>query len=95
MILAYKRANFKVTSQIAVGQDDITLAAAMDVYDPEPIPADVPLLRLPNVIITPHIGSASTQTRARMAVMTAENILAGLSGKRLPFCANPEVYEVK
>jgi glyoxylate reductase len=69
-------------------------AAALDVFDPEPIPAGHPLLRLPNVVITPHIGSASTQTRARMAIMTAENILAGLSGKRLPYCANPEVYEV-
>jgi glyoxylate reductase len=70
-------------------------AAALDVYDPEPIPADAPLLHLPNVIITPHIGSASTQTRARMAMMTAENILVGLSGKRLPYCANPEVYGLK
>ncbi|MEA5078341.1 MAG: D-glycerate dehydrogenase [Anaerolineaceae bacterium] len=69
-------------------------AAALDVFDPEPIPAGHPLLRLPNVVITPHIGSASTQTRARMAIMTAENILAGLSGKRLPYCANPEVYEL-
>lgn len=69
-------------------------AAALDVFDPEPIPAGHPLLRLPNVVITPHIGSASTQTRARMAIMTAKNILAGLSGKRLPYCANPEVYEV-
>lgn len=69
-------------------------AAALDVFDPEPIPPGHPLLRLPNVVITPHISSASTQTRARMAIMTAENILAGLSGKRLPYCANPEVYKI-
>jgi glyoxylate reductase len=67
-------------------------AAGLDVTDPEPIPQDSPLLKLPNVIITPHIGSASTQTRKRMAIMTVENIEAGLSGKPLPYCVNPEVY---
>jgi glyoxylate reductase len=46
-------------------------------------------------LITPHIASASTKTRQRMAFMTVENLLAGLSGKRLPYCANPEVYEDK
>jgi glyoxylate reductase len=70
-------------------------AAALDVFDPEPIPRDSPLLCLPQVLITPHIASASTKTRQRMAFMTVENLLAGLSGKRLPYCANPEVYEDK
>lgn len=68
-------------------------AAALDVYDPEPIPQDSPLLKMPHVIITPHIGSASMQTRRRMAQMTVENIEAGLAGKPLPYCANPQVYE--
>ena len=67
-------------------------AAALDVFDPEPIPRDHPLLKLPQVIITPHIGSASTRTRQHMAMMTVENIEAGLSGKPLPYCANPDVY---
>lgn len=68
-------------------------AAALDVFDPEPIPSNHPLLALPNVIITPHIGSASTATRRQMAVMTIENTLAGLEGNPLPYCANPQVYK--
>jgi glyoxylate reductase len=67
-------------------------AAALDVTDPEPIPQDSPLLNLPQVIITPHIGSASTKTRQRMSVMTAENALAGIAREKLPYCVNPEVY---
>lgn len=68
-------------------------AAALDVFDPEPIPQNHPLLTLPNAIITPHIASASTATRHQMAVMTIENILAGLNGIPLPYCFNPEIYK--
>lgn len=68
-------------------------SAALDVFDPEPIPMTHPILRLPQVVITPHIASASTKTRQRMAFMAAENLMAGLEGKRLPYCANPQVYE--
>jgi glyoxylate reductase len=67
--------------------------AALDVTEPEPIPLDSPLLSLPNLIILPHIGSASLKTRSRMALMAAQNLLAGLSGERLPHCVNPGVYE--
>ena len=69
--------------------------AALDVTDPEPIPLDSPLLSLDNCLIVPHIASSSVATRTRMAVMAAENLLAGLEveGKRLPYCANPQVYE--
>jgi lactate dehydrogenase-like 2-hydroxyacid dehydrogenase len=67
-------------------------AAALDVTDPEPIPSDHPLLLLPNCIVVPHIASATVTARERMAVMAAENLLAGLRGERLPYCANPEVY---
>lgn len=68
-------------------------AAALDVTDPEPIPADSPLLSMPNCLIVPHIASASVTTRGKMAEMAARNLLAGLSGARLPTCVNPQVYE--
>jgi glyoxylate reductase len=68
-------------------------AAAIDVTDPEPIPLDDPLLQMDNLIVTPHIGSASKTTRENMAVIAAQNLLAGLNRDRLPHCVNPEVYE--
>lgn len=67
-------------------------AAALDVTDPEPLPLDSPLLELDNLIIAPHIASASKPTRDKMSLMAAENLLAGLSDQRLPNCVNPEVY---
>jgi len=67
-------------------------SAAIDVTEPEPIPMDSPLLELPNLIITPHIASASVQSRNQMAVMAVQNLIAGLKRERLPFCANPQVY---
>ncbi len=66
--------------------------AALDVTDPEPIAPDDPLLALDTCLIVPHIASSSVATRTRMAVMAAENLLAGLAGDRLPYCVNPEVY---
>ena len=62
--------------------------AALDVTDPEPLPLDHPLFGLPNVIITPHIASASFATRSRMASMAATNILAALEGQRPPNAVN-------
>jgi glyoxylate reductase len=67
-------------------------AAALDVTDPEPILPDSPLLELENLIVVPHIASASRTTREKMATMAAENLIAGLKGERLPHCVNPEVY---
>jgi lactate dehydrogenase-like 2-hydroxyacid dehydrogenase len=67
--------------------------AALDVTDPEPLPGDHPLATLPNCIVVPHIASASHATRDRMAVMAAENLIAGLRGEHLPNCVNPEVYD--
>jgi lactate dehydrogenase-like 2-hydroxyacid dehydrogenase len=68
-------------------------AAALDVTDPEPLPLDSPLLELDNCVIVPHIASASVQSRDMMAFLSAKNLIAGLSGERLPHCVNPEVYE--
>ena len=53
-------------------------AAALDVTDPEPLPADHPLLEAPNLLVVPHIGSATHSTRERMADMAVDNLLAGL-----------------
>ncbi len=68
-------------------------AAALDVTEPEPLPADSPLLRLENCLVVPHLGSASRRTRDLMAFLAARNLIAGLKGEKLPHCANPQVYE--
>ena len=67
--------------------------AALDVTDPEPLPPDHPFFELPNCLILPHIGSATWNTRRKMADRACENLLAGIEGRRLPYCVNPEVYE--
>ena len=66
--------------------------AALDVFASEPLPPTSPLLAAPNLVLTPHIGSASVRTRVRMAELAVENLRAGLRGARMPHCANPEVY---
>jgi glyoxylate reductase len=66
--------------------------AALDVFEIEPIPSNHPLCSMENVIITPHIASASIQTRERMAEIAAQNLIAGIHQQKLPFCANPDVY---
>lgn len=67
-------------------------AAGLDVTDPEPLPADHELFKLPNCVIAPHIASATTDTRDAMARLAVDNLLAGVSGERLPNCVNPAVY---
>jgi lactate dehydrogenase-like 2-hydroxyacid dehydrogenase len=73
-------------------QRGVIACAALDVTDPEPIPPDHPLMKLPNCVIAPHLGSATWKTRERMGMLAAENLLAGLRGERLPYCVNPQVY---
>lgn len=58
--------------------------AALDVTDPEPLPADHPLLQAPNLLVLPHVGSATTRARARMTEIAVANLLAGLAGEPLP-----------
>ncbi|HJR79401.1 MAG TPA: D-glycerate dehydrogenase [Anaerolineales bacterium] len=70
-------------------------AAGLDVTDPEPPSLDSPLLTLDNIIIAPHIASASRTARENMSWMAAQNLIAGLKGERLPNCVNPEVYSIK
>jgi glyoxylate reductase len=67
-------------------------AAGIDVFEQEPVAADNPLLQHSNVVLAPHIGSATTITRARMADIAVDNALAALAGKTMPHCYNPEVY---
>jgi len=67
-------------------------AAGLDVTDPEPLPANHPLMLLPNCIVTPHIASASFATRDATSILAARNILAALRGERPPSLINPEVF---
>ena len=72
-------------------RDGEIFAAGLDVTDPEPLPADHPLVSLPNCTIVPHTASATVQTRDEMAVLAARNLLAVLEGATPPACVNPEV----
>lgn len=86
----------KVVDQKALAralQEEWIAGAGLDVFEMEPIAKDDPLLKLPNVAMTPHLGSASVQTREAMASMAVENLLAGLEGKRPPNLVNPSVWK--
>ena len=67
--------------------EGVIAGAALDVTDPEPLPADHPLLDAPNLLVVPHVGSATVRTRARMADMAVDNLLAALAGKEMPYRA--------
>jgi glyoxylate reductase len=66
-------------------------AAGLDVTEPEPPAMDDPLLKLPNVVIAPHIASATVETRNQMAEICARNLIAGVARQTLPAWVNPEV----
>jgi len=72
-------------------RNDKIAFAALDVTEPEPLPTNHPLLTLDNVIVTPHIASASVATRTKMALMAVDNLIAGLNGEMPPNPVNPEV----
>jgi glyoxylate reductase len=63
--------------------------AALDVTDPEPLPGDHPLLDAPNALVVPHVGSATHDTRGRMADIAVDNLLAGLAGEPMPHSVTP------
>jgi glyoxylate reductase len=66
-------------------------AAGLDVTDPEPLPSEHELFKLPNCVIAPHIASATVATRGAMARLCANNLLAGVKGEPLPHWVNPDV----
>jgi glyoxylate reductase len=74
-------------------QKGMIWGAGLDVTDPEPMNSNNPLLQMPNVSVLPHIGSATEETRNAMAIIAAENVIAGLKGERLPFPVNQEVWK--
>ncbi|PWB68608.1 MAG: D-glycerate dehydrogenase [Anaerolineales bacterium] len=74
-------------------KDKRIFGAALDVTDPEPLPPDHPLLTLDNAVVMPHIASASRTARDKMSWMAAKNLIAGLEGRHLPNCVNPQVYK--
>jgi glyoxylate reductase len=65
--------------------------AALDVFAEEPLPTDHPLLALENVVVSPHVGSATFETRARMTDLAVDNLLAFFNGEHPPAPVNPEV----
>ncbi|HEY5368005.1 MAG TPA: D-glycerate dehydrogenase [Hanamia sp.] len=67
--------------------------AGLDVTNPEPMAPDNNLLTMPNVAVLPHIGTATIETRDAMATLAAQNVIAALNGKRIPYPVNPEVYD--
>ncbi|WEK34951.1 MAG: D-glycerate dehydrogenase [Candidatus Pseudobacter hemicellulosilyticus] len=77
---------------IAALEQHIIWGAGLDVSNPEPMAKDNPLLFMPSVCVLPHIGSATMEARSAMAVLAAQNILAGLQGRPLPHIINKEVY---
>jgi lactate dehydrogenase-like 2-hydroxyacid dehydrogenase len=66
--------------------------AALDVTEPEPLPAAHKLYAQDNCLIVPHLGSASVATRSKMTDMATRNLIAGLQNKKLPNCVNKEIY---
>ncbi len=69
--------------------------AGLDVFEQEPTPTSNPLLKLENVVVAPHISSASYETRSKMAEMAADNLTAFFDGRRPPNLVNPEVLQIR
>ena len=77
--------------------DELTsgrLRAGLDVFYQEPLPANHPLMNLRNVVLLPHVGSATDATRVAMLGRALDNLDVGMRGEALSWCANPAVYQV-
>lgn len=74
-------------------QDGTLSAAGLDVFEQEPLPADSPLMTLPNVVLLPHIGSATHETRYGMTACAVDNLIAALHGNVKENCVNPEALK--
>ncbi len=70
-------------------------AAGLDVYRTEPLPLESPLLKLENIVLSPHLGSATHETRRLMSELSARNLLAVLKGEEPPHLYNPEVEKIR
>lgn len=67
--------------------------AGLDVYEKEPLPDDDPLFDLENIVMMPHIGSATTKSREGMAIISAQNLVDALEGRRPRNLVNPEIFD--
>ncbi len=76
---------------LAMGNGHLA-AAGIDVFENEPVSPNNPVLSCANVVVAPHIGSATTQTRGKMADMAVENAISALDERPMMHCVNPEVY---
>jgi glyoxylate reductase len=76
-------------------KEGMIAGAGLDVFEQEPTPVDNPLLKLDNVVVAPHISSASYETRSKMAEMVAENLVAFFEGRKPPDLVNPDVMKVR
>lgn len=74
-------------------QDGKIHAAGLDVFEQEPLPTNSPLLKMPNVVALPHIGSATHETRYNMAACAVDNLIAALKGEVQENCVNPQVLK--
>lgn len=76
-------------------EDGTIAAAGLDVMTPEPLPPDDPLVHAPNIVLSPHVGSATVETRTKMAHLAVDGLLASMRGERVRHLLNPEALEVQ